>query len=788
MSQNIEILEPTQKLSLTTQPQNWIGAMEEFGRSTNMLGELGASVALNASIQYNKMQGEKLGLNPQGDILPPITAADKAFAEGYIAQSNATLSLQANKMMLEGQLDLEKSYQLSPGMIQSYSSNMQQGLEQIIKQAPTQLQNDLRNNFNQLLLQQTGSLTKQYISQSKARETEQAKANLSLQLRNINDRVMAGDEAGADEIRKRIATESEARVQTGMYSPTTGQTAKDSADTAYYTAREIKNAEQAIREKRLPEYLDSIAMSNVQGRGPSESDAIKANVYNWANKVQAMRQQNQSLLMTEARNQIANGTFNDIAAAQYQATLDPINYFNLMTQFSVSQKKAGVTDAIVQAITSNPENNLSYVGASKKQINKAFDQLVQARVTEQNGKESEDRSMLNVAASIPRTIPRVVDSINAGLSSGNPQQLERWGNFYYELKEQNPTAVMGVSDENLAVFNLYKKNLNNPTYKNDPNLAASEALRQVYGKDQTQIENNARGINSYFNDIAKTPEGLSRWASKISGLSDSLPIFNRSGFNIDMQNQFKSFMYMTNNNREASQELLQDYVAGVYGTTTVNGNPEVVQYPVGKMIGLEFGADGLIQYDATKQLEQQFKEHENLFNEGKVNYYYRIKNQPDLQQYLSVKQELKDKGLLSTTLSAMFKGVPDKELIAKKELVNSFETPKPIIVEQVGKSGVIKEMQLFIQPSPNISMSSDGGTIGGWLPMAIDSKTGMPITLRGYFGPGKQTPVYNPNKEWIRSNYMRVNGIINKTWAQLQQEKEYRAKWAEEKFRYSGRF
>jgi hypothetical protein len=159
-----------------------------------------------------------------------------------------------------------------------------------------------------------------------------------------------------------------------------------------------------------------------------------------------------------------------------------------------------------------------------------------------------------------------------------------------------------------------------------------------------------------------------------------------------------------------------------------------------------------------------------------------------LQQYLNVKQELKNKGLFSTTLSAMFKGVPDKELIAKKELVSSFETPKPIIVEQIGKSGVIKEMQLFIQPSPNISMSSDGGTIGGWLPMAIDSKTGMPITLRGYFGPGKQTPVYNPNKEWIRSNYMRVNGIINKTWAQFEQEKEYRARWAEEKFRYSGRF
>ena len=265
MATEIQTLEPAQRLSITTQPQNFVGAFTQYAQSSNMLGELGASMALNASIEYNKIQGQKLGMNPQGDILPPITAADKAFQEGYIAQSNATLSLQANKMMMEGQLELDKNYRITPGMIKSYSANMQQGLEKILQQAPTPIQADMRNNFTSSLLNSTGQLTRQYIAQTKQQEQSSAEANLKLQLKQINDYVRAGNVDGAEKLRKQIIGESKARSATGMYNPAQAKAAEDSANTTYYTAQEINKAEQAIRDKKLPEYLDSIAMQNVQG-------------------------------------------------------------------------------------------------------------------------------------------------------------------------------------------------------------------------------------------------------------------------------------------------------------------------------------------------------------------------------------------------------------------------------------------------------------------------------------------------------------------------------------------
>jgi hypothetical protein len=79
------------------------------------------------------------------------------------------------------------------------------------------------------------------------------------------------------------------------------------------------------------------------------------------------------------------------------------------------KEKHGVNDAVIQAIISNPTDALSYVGATKKQVNTGFDSLVQTRQNTARGSESPEQSMLAIASEIPRPIPKVIDSINAAL-------------------------------------------------------------------------------------------------------------------------------------------------------------------------------------------------------------------------------------------------------------------------------------------------------------------------------------------------------------------------------------
>ena len=116
MATEIQTLEPTQRLAITTQPQNWVNAMTQLASSSTLLGDIGVKMAQNASQTYQQLRGIEAGKQPSGNLLPPITDADKAFVEGYSAQAEQTLGLQAQQLLQKGQLELNKNYQLSTAL------------------------------------------------------------------------------------------------------------------------------------------------------------------------------------------------------------------------------------------------------------------------------------------------------------------------------------------------------------------------------------------------------------------------------------------------------------------------------------------------------------------------------------------------------------------------------------------------------------------------------------------------------------------------------------------------
>ena len=131
-------------------------------------------MASNASQTYQKMRGIEAGKTPGNDLLPSITEADKAFAEGYSAQAQQTLSLQAQQMMMQGQLDLNNNYKLSSGDIQAYQKNMAQGLQKIIEQAPYTIRPELANQFSGQLQQDVYNYNNKLLTQQKTEAKENA--------------------------------------------------------------------------------------------------------------------------------------------------------------------------------------------------------------------------------------------------------------------------------------------------------------------------------------------------------------------------------------------------------------------------------------------------------------------------------------------------------------------------------------------------------------------------------------------------------------------------------------
>ena len=194
MATEIKTLEPVQTLAITTQPQNYVNAMTQLASSSTLLGNLGVKMAQNASQTYQQLRGIEAGKEPSGNLLPPITDADAAFVKGYSAQAEQTLGLQAQQLLQKGQLELSKNYQLSNSSIQSYSKNMQQGLQQIIEQAPYTIKSNLANQYTAKLEQNVFSLNNQLISQQKRQEKQNSDLYLANQAKNITDLALSGRE------------------------------------------------------------------------------------------------------------------------------------------------------------------------------------------------------------------------------------------------------------------------------------------------------------------------------------------------------------------------------------------------------------------------------------------------------------------------------------------------------------------------------------------------------------------------------------------------------------------
>ena len=74
------------------------------------MSDIGSSIAQTASNTLAENLGYTAGLNPKGDLsLPSFTEFDRNFAKSYQAQAQATLGLQANKLLSDAHIEMSKS-------------------------------------------------------------------------------------------------------------------------------------------------------------------------------------------------------------------------------------------------------------------------------------------------------------------------------------------------------------------------------------------------------------------------------------------------------------------------------------------------------------------------------------------------------------------------------------------------------------------------------------------------------------------------------------------------------
>lgn len=772
MAAEIPVLQKQEKLNIEEPIPNYGSAFSALASTPSALGKLGANLALQASVMRSKLSGQNLGKNPDGELLPPITQADQAFVESYSAQAQNTLGLQINKMIADGEEQLNKAYQLTPGMISDFQKNINAGTQEILSHAPSTIKGGMENQYQSEMLNKTHQLNMRLITQQKTLATEKSSAYAASQMKSMHDAGMNGSPE-AKSILDGIIGNTKASLASGQISPLVAQSRIDAANLTYNSTIQIKKALDARNNGKLEGFLADMVDKKPNDISWSDWEQVRNQTVAYVGAVENLENRDQSLIVSQAQAiEAKNGFLDTTDVAMLREKLTPTRYNTFMAQYTARQQKLNKSKQATNSIIAGYTNPDAWVNKEKKDKNAAYDQMVQAQKTRaaQLGQPiSDDEAEISAARTAGVAVPKVIDKLNIDGTSGNPQLMMRAAQMIHELDSTKGQLTNGVSDNTKATLGIFDHLLKQGV---PADAAAQQAHATVFNKTKDQEEQNEKLIGDWVSKTVKDPSHRISWARQMAGIPLDAKVQWQASLAADWEDAFKDNMRLTNGNQQVSMDMLQKGIAKTYGYTEVNGEKEYVFHPIENDIGLPSGATPLIHADIATQVSKQVEFDKKMFDEGMTESFYQIQPRPSYEEYAKAKTENKAfKGSRSTThlkftghanvnINKAEKEAAPEEINYKKNLdvIERFEK-SPVMIDKVYRDGHKESYRVGAVSSPYSMLPSGDMPMRGAYDIQLYDKNNVPVSFALTLPAQQSHPVYRPNAQWIRDNYFAVNGI-----------------------------
>ncbi len=769
-TQNITPLQPQVRLNATVGQAPFSSSFNNAALTPTALGEFGSKMAITASTTLAQKRGYEAGLDPKGNILPPITAADKAFSDAYIAQSQNTLGLQATKLMQQGQATLAEAWRLTPDMIASYTKNMSEGLNDIIDKAPMQAQPGLANQFTSNLLNTSSQLNLKMIGQQKQQALQDAAVYNSSQLSSIYEAARNGNTTAAEQMSKDMGARAQSMASSGMYTPLQAQSAQKSARNSYYTGLYTGEALRAFQNKTSDQYLADLLDKKPAGLSSLEWEGVAKNVIGEVQLAESFQQRNETSLYSEANRLLNEGglTSDFIAQLESETTSKP-RFNNFMAQVATYHRKNSATNEQVSSLMPEWNNPYAMATASSKTKNIALIQAgqdVQQRAADAGRTLDDFQAQSEAMSTAGGPIQSYTQQMNAGFLSGNPELMLRNLNAYRSLNNANPSVLNGMDKRALAMMTNFESQMEDG---NAPDIAAEKATEIVLKKTPEQMEINTALVSQWEEKTVNTPSRLNSWATQFAENADGAQINNLPYFAQHVKNIFKSNMEYLNGDIEGATRMTREGIERSWGVTNINGKKEYVFQPVEKTINLDAAANPLIKHDLYEQLQAQIAPMNEAYKQGKKNndsrmsFYYEIAPRPSYDEYraaqavINTKSESADtSGFIATPLGASRTVANNKQLNDAIDTVNRFMTEE-IQIKKVFDGGQEEAFQVAIAANPGLQQNADG--IIGSYNVSMRKNNGPSSPMNGWFAGPLSEPIYQPNQNRIRQRYFEMVGL-----------------------------
>lgn len=602
-------------------------AITNYADSTNWMSLIGSKVASIASQALATKIGGELGKNPHGDlgIGVPITDFDKTMENSYKAQAQATLGLQANKLISDSNLEASKADRMTPGLIQKTNQSISVGLKKIFANAPADIQPDLEAHYGSLQITQASDMHQRMIHEDKEERKNKAALASHTYAENASSLGMQGDERAGQAVIETTKRLVDSQVAVGDITPVEAKARLDTVRQSFLSGKITHDYEQAKLQFKGEDYLKDVADGKVIKTDSPDYMSVSQNLLTYVSHQDALRSQDQSLALTTFQVGVATNPLSPDMPQQLQNLKEKVSpesyekaqlyYINAVKAFN--QEQGNVSNAL--AAWNSPG---AFAHLTDKGINQAFDMQVN-RLVQQRQQEghpiSRDEAEVQVAASAGGQVTVFKKELENKLLRGSTPDIISAANQMQLLNHMEQGRVYdGISQKAKAIATLFQQQQGSMP-DNDLARKITDELSNVDGTMQKTLDNSwnlvlvskgAAGIG------ASTP--LYAMALQEVGLVKIKDYSSVGGqyfavlYGNDIYNQLNSNFMATRGDYNAALKMTQDYVDNHYGTTYINGYEQKTDSPVEKYIDKHSVYPGnnmttYIQQDLLNQLQPQFE-------------------------------------------------------------------------------------------------------------------------------------------------------------------------------------
>jgi hypothetical protein len=604
-------------------------ALTQYAKASNWMSAIGSEVAARASNEIATRIGSELGKNPQGDLGMTFTEFDKAMKESYKTQAQATLGLQANKLITDANIEAAKATRITPALIAKTQSNVSLGLKNIFKNAPAEIVPHLEYQYSTQMLHQSADLTDRMIREQKQDQKNTLDLSNNKNAEQAYSLAMRGDFDAANAVIENTKRANESGYHTRIISPEAAKTATDTVRKSALSGKLINQYEKAKAEGKGEEYLKDLAEGKIIDKSSPDYMPVTNNTLQYVNHQNSLRSQDEQLRIAQFSNAVALNPVNaGLQLQDLKENVSPVayeraqlHYINAMKTFDKQQKDTN-------DVLSSWNDPGSFARLTDKAVNKGFDTLVTKYVKSQQEKNtpiSQDDAEVQVAASAGGKVPVFNETLQNKIHSASPQMMDSAAIQIQNLRRMNAEhALSGLNEKDKGIIEQYKSLRDSLP----PEEAAKIAIQNANQDPDTQKMNQERWssfVKRQTNNSAIAPQDF---ALKQVGLKKddfmNPGIANEYG-NLILQ-KYATFYQNLNGDQQNALKLVKEEVEQNFGYTGVNGSKVKTLHPIEKVLGYEENSDVVpyIQQDVIMNLNKNMSPLKEAYDAKKSDTFWEV--------------------------------------------------------------------------------------------------------------------------------------------------------------------